>query len=273
MKAESTITCSNAINLGNTMLNLLFNKIDKIGILTINRPDALNALNRSTLIELEAFLEHDLNQSGILALIITGAGNEAFIAGGDVKEMNTMSPHEMHAYLELGQRVTFLLEESDKIIMAALNGFALGGGLEIALSCDFVYAKRSSKIGLPEVKLGLIPGFGGTQRLLRAIGVRRAKEWILSGQIFTAVHAYEIGLVNKLFDDDELMPESLKFLREVLGNSHCSIQAAKQIINQGADIELKSAMKLEIKACESCFSSSDRLERMSSFIHKRSSKA
>lgn len=255
------------------MRNLLFNKIDNIGILTINRPAVLNALNRSTLIELEAFLEHDLNQSGILALIITGAGKEAFIAGGDVKEMNTMSPREMHAYLELGQRVTFLLEESNKIIMAAINGFALGGGLEIALSCDFIYAKRSSKIGLPEVKLGLIPGFGGTQRLLRAIGIRRAKEWILSGQIFTAVHAYEIGLVNKIFDDDELMPESLKFIREVLDNSHCSIQAAKQIINQGANIEFKSAMKLEKKACESCFSSSDRLERMSLFIDRRSSKA
>lgn len=255
------------------MTNLLFKEIDNVGILTINRPDALNALNRSTLTELEAFLEHDLNNSGILALIITGAGNKAFIAGGDVKEMNAMSSHEMHSYLELGQRVTFLLEESDKIVLAAINGFALGGGLEIALSCDFIYANRSSTIGLPEVKLGLIPGFGGTQRLLRAIGVRRAKEWILSGKIFTADDACQIGLVNKVFADDELIPESLKFLREVLGNSLYSIKTAKKTINQGADMAFKCAMELEMNACQSCFSSNDRVERMSSFIHRRSSKA
>ncbi|MBI1925407.1 enoyl-CoA hydratase/isomerase family protein, partial [Candidatus Poribacteria bacterium] len=168
------------------MNHLIFEKKEYVGILTISRPEVLNALNRSVLEELDSFLVAVVPREGIRALVVTGAGEKAFVAGADIKEMRMFDVPGILAFCELGQRVALRLETMDAVTIAAVNGYAFGGGLEIALACDFIYASRTAKLGLPEVTLGLIPGFGGTQRLARGVGTRRAKEIILSGQPITA---------------------------------------------------------------------------------------
>lgn len=254
------------------MKNLSFKKIDRVGILTINRPDALNAINQATLLEMKEFIEVTAEKEKIRALILTGSGEKAFIAGGDIKEMNGLSSKEMFKYLGLGQRVTFLLEHGKIITIAAVNGYALGGGLEIALSCDFIYASKTAKLGLPEVTLGIIPGFGGTQRLLRAVGSRRAKEMIFTGKFIQADEARRIGMVNEVFNPEDLIPEAIKTAEEILKRSVFSVRQAKIVINHGADLAITAGMAIEKQACTLCFNSPDRIEGMHAFIHKRSPK-
>jgi len=252
------------------MQNIIFEKVDRVGILTINRPEALNAINRASLLELKHFMEVDVEKEEIYVLIITGAGKKAFIAGGDIKEMNDMTQKEMLEYLNLGQDVSFLLERGKIITIAAVNGYALGGGLEIALSCDFIYASDTAKLGLPEVTLGLIPGFGGTQRLIRSVGSRRAKEMIFSGQYVSADEAQKMGMINKVFTPENLIPEAIEAAKRILKNSYFSVEEAKIVVNDGADMPIKVAMELEKQACALCFSSTDRIKGMSAFIQKRS---
>jgi len=246
-----------------------FEKKDTVGILSIHRPEVLNALNRASLEELCRFLEDDVPRENLQVLILTGVGNKAFIVGADIKEMNGFSPVQMLAFLDLGQRVTFLLERQDLICIAAINGYALGGGLEIALACDFIYASATAKLGLPEVTLGLIPGFGGTQRLSRAIGSRKAKEMIFTGRMITADEAYAAGLVNRVIPPDQLIPSSLETAQWIVQNSPIAVLESKRAINMGTQMALYEAMELEKQACTVSFATDDRRKGMEAFIQKR----
>ncbi len=251
------------------MNHLIFEKKERVGILTISRPEVLNALNRSMLEELDSFLVAVVPREGIRALVVTGAGEKAFVAGADIKEMRMFDVPGILAFCELGQRVALRLETMDAVTIAAVNGYAFGGGLEIALACDFIYASRTAKLGLPEVTLGLIPGFGGTQRLVRAVGTRRAKEIILSGQPITADEAHAIGLVNRVVDGNELLDACLEVASQICRNAFGAVARAKRSINEGIDLPLAEGLELEKQAFVRAFDTEDRREGMAAFVEKR----
>lgn len=248
---------------------LLFEKIDRVGILTINRPKALNALNMQILLEMHQFLSQDILKEGIQVLIVTGAGEKAFIAGADIKAMNAMNSVQMYDFLTLGQKVTLLLERADFVTIAAVNGFALGGGLEMALACDFIYASAKAKLGLPEVTLGLIPGFGGTQRLARAVGTRKAKEMVFTGNFIRAGEAKALNLVNEVVEPEQLKDVCLEVAGKICGNSFFAVLEAKRSINLGYNISLPEALEMEKQMCTVSFTTDDRVEGMDAFINKR----
>lgn len=208
-----------------------------VGILTINRPAKLNALNIQVHRELKEALT-EVQQSHLRGLILTGEGEKAFIAGADIAEMKPMTNGEAKAFSELGQINTFLLESLPFPTIAAVNGFALGGGFEMAMSCDFIFATNNAVFGLPEVKLGLIPGFGGTQRLARIVGERRAKEIMLSGRNITADEAKKLGIALELFDNKTALIEGCQnWFKLALGNSPAAIAIAKSTLGKGYETE------------------------------------
>lgn len=253
------------------MEQISLQKKGQIGILTVNRPQALNALNRAVLLEMKECLL-SLKESEVRALILTGAGEKAFVAGADIKEMKELSATEMLAFAGLGQEVTLLLETSPFLTVAAVNGFCLGGGLELALGCDFIYASESACLGLPEVTLGLIPAFGGTQRLCRAVGSRLAKELVMSGASLSAEEALQVGLVNKVCPGVGLLEACEKVAQKVCTNSFFATQQAKQAINHGSHLGMQEALELEKNMCAVAFATPDRLEGMSAFVEKRPAK-
>lgn len=248
---------------------LLFEKQDDIGILTVNRPDILNALNHAVLEELRDFLEHTARDNHITALIVTGAGNKAFIAGADIKEMQALSHTQMLDFCELGQQVTHLLENAHFMTVAAVNGYALGGGLEMALACDFIYASQNAKLGLPEVSLGIIPGFGGTQRLSRAVGTRIAKEMILTGKHVGADEAKAIGLVNQVCEPDHLLPACKATASRVAKHSPIAVQQGKHAVNFGYQLGIHEALEIERNMLAVCFATEERKVAMQAFLEKR----
>lgn len=248
------------------MNHLIFEQFAQLGILTINRPSVLNSLNQSTLQELLAFVRSPTLQ--IRALIITGAGPKAFVAGADIAEMQALTASQMLDFCKLGQHVTSALEQAPFLTLAAVNGYALGGGLELALGCDLIFAAGNAKLGLPEVSLGLIPGFGGTQRLTRSVGQRRAKDLILTGRTFTAQEGVEWGLVNKICEPEKLLDESKAYLNKILENPQTALLQAKYAIDYGQGMELSSALELERNMCAVCFSTPERLDRMTTFLER-----
>lgn len=250
------------------MENLLYEKRDKIGILSINRPNALNALNYEVLRELETFFDGDEIRD-IKVLIFTGSGEKAFIAGADIKEMNSLSNVEMLHFSDLGQKVTRLIETIDIVTIAAVNGFALGGGLEMALACDFIYASDNAKVGQPEVTLGVIPGFGGTQRLSRAVGERIAKEMIYTGKVISAKEAKDLGIVNKVVEQKDLMEEVQKVAGKIINNGFFAVTQAKRAINSGYNLTITEALELEKQMFALSASTDECTEGMSAFIEKR----
>jgi enoyl-CoA hydratase len=249
---------------------LLIEKNKTTATLQINRPEALNALNLDVLNEMLLTLQ-SLKESSIKSLIITGVGPKAFVAGADIKAMVDMEPLDMLNFCSLGQKVSLELETAPFLTIAAINGFALGGGLEIALACDFIYASRLAKMGLPEIKLGIIPGFGGTQRLSRAVGTRRAKEMILTGQMISAEEAKDWGLVNQITEPDDLLPSCIKVAEQVASYSLTAIRQAKNAVNVGSSLNLSDALELEKNLCAVCFSTPERKEGMQAFINKKGS--
>jgi len=251
------------------MNNLKFEKEGRVGILTVNRPDKLNALNTETLNELNYFLLHRVKEEDIRVLIFTGAGEKAFIAGADIKEMNEMDHVDMLHFTDLGQRVTKMLESMDIVTIAAVNGYAFGGGLEMALACDFIYASENARVGLPEVTLGLIPGFGGTQRLIRAIGTRNAKELLFTGGSVKAGEAKELGIVNKIFEQAELLEKAKETAGKILSNAFFAVSQAKRAVNSGYDTAMNEALEIEKQMCSVCFATEDRKEGMLAFTEKR----
>lgn len=253
---------------GEKMKHLLYKKEESIGILTIHRPETLNSLNGEVLTEILHFLTLAAPHEQLKALILTGSGDKAFIAGADIKEMEQMDPMKMDQFASLGHEVARTLESMPLITLAALNGYALGGGMEMALACDFIFAAEEAKLGLPEVTLGLIPGFGGTQRLLRTVGGRKAKELILSGKSITAQEAFELGIVTKVCPRVTLLEESSAYLKTLLKNSFFALTQAKKAINYGQEMPLDSGLELEKSLCAICFSDPERKERMNQFLKK-----
>lgn len=243
---------------------------DGICTLTLNREDKLNALNREVIGELRSFLENIHEDCNIKGLIFTGAGNKAFIAGADIKEMTDLTVEQAKTFAYEGQQVSLLLEEARVPVIAAVNGFALGGGLEMALACDFIMATNSAKFGLPEVSLGLIPGFGGTQRLAKVVGRNRAKELIYSGRMIETDEAKSIGLCIESFDSkDELLNCAKEKMKTILNNSPYAIAEAKFVINRGVDLPTEDGLDFEKEHFGQIFESEDMKEGTSAFVEKR----
>jgi enoyl-CoA hydratase len=250
---------------------LLEQKPNGVWLLTINRPEALNALNSTVLNEMGEALRQigEMNYEDARALIITGAGEKAFVAGADIKEISVLDEEKAYAFAQRGQSIFHELTLLKIPVIAAVNGFALGGGCELALGCDFIYAAENARFGLPEVSLGLIPGFGGTVRMARAIGQRKARELTYTGNMITAPEALTMGLVNKVVPAAELMATVMKTVETMLSRAPIAIGASKKSINQAWDLDIDAAQKNEAKIFAEIFNSEDVREGTTAFIEKR----
>ena len=251
-----------------TYENLLLRKEGNIGILSINRPDELNALNSIVLDELNIAIEHISKDDEIHVLILTGEGR-AFVAGADIGEMMGKNSIEAREFASKGLSVFRKIELMEKPVIAAVNGFDLGGGCELAMCCDIRIASERAKFGQPEVGLGITPGFGGTQRLSRLVGLGKAKELIFTADIIKAEEALRIGLVNKVVDPDELMEESLKLANKIASKGQLAVRYSKTAINRGFETDLETGMIIEKELFALCFATEDQKEAMSAFLEKR----
>ena len=239
-----------------------------VRIITIDRPKALNALNTQVLEELMETFNQAEKDENIRVVILTGTG-KAFIAGGDIAQMSKLSPTEALEYAHKGHDLLRYIEGMSKPVIAAINGYALGGGSEVALACDIVIAAKKAKLGQPEVKLGIIPGFGGTQRLARLVGRNIAKEWILTGAMYSAEEAQRIGFVNKVVDDDKLMDEALAMANAIAANGPVAVAASKRAINRGLQMPLEHALEYEAEVFATLFDTHDQKEGTTAFLEKR----
>ncbi len=249
--------------------NLILEIDNEIATLTINRPKSLNALNTELLNEIRLALEEVENTPDIRVLVVTGAGEKAFVAGADIAELAGLTPLSSKYFVANGHKTMDRLQTLPIPVIAAVNGFALGGGLELALACDFIYASEKARFGLPEITLGLIPGFGGTQRLPRIIGKNLAKEMIFTGKMLSAQEALQAGFVNRVFPHDRLMAETLKTARDIASKGRVSLNAAKQAINQGLNVDVATGCDIEINAFALCMASADAKEGTTAFLEKR----
>jgi enoyl-CoA hydratase len=249
--------------------NLLFQVEDGIAVLTMNRPKALNALNTRTLAELDALLQVEARDPAVRALVVTGAGDKAFVAGADISEMSAMTPAQARAFAELGQRAFARLEALPVPTVAAVNGFALGGGSELALACDLLYASERARFGQPEVNLGLVPAWGGTQRLARRVGAMRALEIVLTGDMYDAARAKEMGLCLEVLAPDALLPHAKAKAKVIASRGPLAVAAAKRLVRAGADAGLPQGLALEAEAFGLVFASDDMREGTKAFLEKR----
>ncbi len=240
----------------------------QIGIITINRPKALNALNSAVLDELDKSLDA-VDQEAIRCLILTGAGEKSFVAGADIGEMSTLTKAEGEAFGKKGNDVFRKLETFPIPVIAAVNGFALGGGCEISMSCDIRICSENAVFGQPEVGLGITPGFGGTQRLARIVGTGKAKEMIYGARNIKAEEAYRIGLVNNVYPAEELMPAAKKLASTIARNAPIAVRNCKRAINEGIQVDMDQAIVIEEKLFGSCFETCDQKEGMNAFLEKR----
>lgn len=238
-------------------------------VLTMNRPEKLNALNEALVRALhDAVVELDADMS-VRVVVLTGAGEKAFVAGADIAAMSEMSTTAAKAFADLGHAVGERLERAHFPVIAAVNGFALGGGCELALACDFVYASDKAKFGQPEVNLGVIPGFGGTQRLTRRVGIGRARELVYTGDTLDANEALRIGLVNAVVPAGELLAKVLDVAKKIEAKGPLAIAQAKRLVYRGEDVPLAVANELEAQAFSALFGSLDQREGMKAFLEKR----
>jgi enoyl-CoA hydratase len=238
---------------------------DNFALITIDNPP-MNVLCTQLLVEMDSALT-EIENSDFRALVITGEG-KAFIAGADIKEMSAMGSEKALEFSTQGQKVLDRIENLSIPVIAAVNGFALGGGTEFAMACDIIIASEKAKFGQPEVKLGVIPGFGGTQRLSRIVGARKAKELIFLGNIISSAQALEIGLINRLVAPEELMEVALKMATTISRNAPLAVQSSKALINKGLDTTLAQGQKLEQVAFSQIFKTSDQKEGMRAFVEK-----
>jgi len=249
--------------------NILFQIEEEIATITFNRPKVLNALNEASLKEFSHAIDKVTGDEDIRVLILTGAGDKSFVAGADITEFLKFNALKAKIFSEMGHGIVSKLQEMPIPVIAAVNGFALGGGCEVVIACDFIYASENAMFGLPEINLGIIPGFGGTQRLPRLIGKNRAKEMIFTGKMITAVEAQAMGLVNKVCIQGQLMDEVLNVARIIVSKGKISLRAAKQAINAGMDVDLKTGCRIEIDAFAICLASPDAKEGTQAFLEKR----
>ncbi|MDO5714756.1 MAG: enoyl-CoA hydratase-related protein [Tissierellia bacterium] len=254
------------------MENILLNKKDGYAIVTINRPKALNALNSATLLEIQEVVKDIEKDENIKAVILTGSGEKAFVAGADISEMADLNTVEAYEFGKRGQETFSLIENSKKFYIAAVNGFALGGGCEISLSCDMRLASNNAKFGIPEVTLGVIPGFGGTQRLPKIVGLGRAKEMLATGNMIEAEKAERWGLVNDVYTQEDLLDEAEKIAKKVAKNSSYAISGGLEAMNQATQIKLEDGLELEALVFAKAFSYPDQEEGMKAFLEKRQAK-
>ena len=249
--------------------HILYRKADRVATVTFNRPEVLNAVNYPLLVELaEAFRDASFDD-GLGVVVLTGAGERAFCAGGDLKERDGMSDEAWRTQHELFERAAVALTECPIPVIAALNGTAYGGGLETALSCDFIYAVRGARFALSEVRLGIIPGGGGTQNLPRAVGERRAKELILTARPFTAEEGHQWGLFNRLCEPGKVLAEALETAGAIADNAPLSVRQAKKSIHYGLQMDFSTAYRFEIEAYNRLVTTEDRLEGVRAFNQKR----
>jgi enoyl-CoA hydratase len=249
--------------------HLIYEAASGIATITVNRPNVMNALSQALLRELLQAATRAEGNPAIRAVIITGAGEKAFAAGADIAAFKDMGAGEALGFLKEAQGVMNRIEQLKKPVLAAVNGYALGAGCELAMACDMIYAADTAKFGLPEVNLGIIPGAGGTQRLPRRVGEARAKELIYTGEMIDAQEAYRIGLVNRVFPAPELMAATRRLAEKIVRKGAVAIESAKRVITEGADLDLKRALALEAKACALCFDTEDKTEGVSAFLEKR----
>jgi len=251
--------------------NLIVEKIGRVGIIRINRPKALNALNISVLEELNvAFAEMDAD-TDILCIVLTGEG-KAFVAGADIAQMKGLSCDEARAFAEVGQNTFRRIERLGKPVLAAINGFALGGGLELAMACDFRLASDKAKLGQPEVTLGVIPGFGGTTRLRRSVGEGNARMLLFTGEMISAEEAYRIGLVQKIIPAEELLGKAIEMAQIIASRGPASLHLMKKLLSANAELGLEAAATFESMAFGACFATGQAKEGMDAFLEKRQPK-
>jgi enoyl-CoA hydratase len=240
-----------------------------IAIIRINRPKALNAINPTVIQELTDALEKIRTDTSLRVLILTGEGDKAFVAGADIAAMRDYTPLKGKYFSNQGHELLFQLESLPIPVIACVNGFALGGGIELAMACDFIYAADSAKFGQPEINLGIIPGFGGTQRLSRLVGKSTAKELCMTGIMISAQEAKDIGLVNRVFPTEALWEETIKVAKLLAAKGKVSIRAVKETIDRGYDQDLRTGCHMESEAFGICMASPDAREGMSAFLEKR----
>ena len=249
--------------------NIIVEITDGIAVITFNRPKALNALSNDLLDEFDDALDALDANADVRIVVLTGAGEKAFVAGADITELATFNALQAKLFSRKGHQVISRLQELSIPVIAAVNGFALGGGSEIALACDFIYASETATFGLPEISLGIIPGFGGTQRLPRLIGMNMAKELIFSGKMVPAAEAQRIGMVNKICAPDKLMETVMQTARAIGAKGRVALRAAKQAINAGTGVDLATGCQIEINAFALCMASRDAKEGTTAFLEKR----
>ena len=249
--------------------HLLYEVNDGIAVISINNPKSLNALNTETIEELGACINAVAADSAVKGLIITGAGPKSFVAGADISEMVNSGAEKGRSFAMLADKVFSSLEALPIVTIAAVNGYALGGGCELAMACDIRVASDNAIFGQPEVGLGIIPGFGGTQRLARLIGKGRAKELILTTDRINAEEAYRIGLANKVTTKEELLTVCTDMIRRVLKNGPFAVAVAKRCIESGMDMDLQNGLQMEADAFGLCFATDEKMEGMTAFLEKR----
>jgi len=249
--------------------NILLDKKDAIAYVTVNRPKVLNALNGATIEELRAAF-HELKQDALIRVVIlTGAGEKAFVAGADIGELAERDPVSGKEFAHRGQNVFNLIENLGKPVIACINGFALGGGCELALACTLRLASDNARLGQPEVKLGIIPGYGGTQRLPRLVGKGLAMQMVLTGEMITAQEAHRIGLVNEVTSATELIPRAEAIAAKIIANAPLAVQYTLEAVNKGMEMPLANGLFLETALFGVCCATEDKTEGTSAFLEKR----
>ena len=248
--------------------NIIVETIEKIGIIKFNRPDVLNAVNVETILELEKALHEFDDNKNVLVIILTGEG-KSFVSGSDISKLAEMDSLAAREYSQIGQRALSYIGNMEKPVIAAVNGYALGSGCEIAMACDIRIASEKAKFGQPEVKLGLIPGHAGTQRLARIVGIAKAKELIFTGDTIDALEAHRIGLANKVVTPDTLMQEARALANKIIEVGPTAVKFAKTVINRGIDANLTTATSYEMEAFSILFSTEEAKEGMKAFLEKR----
>jgi enoyl-CoA hydratase len=246
--------------------NILVEHDPAISVITVNRPKSLNALNSQTLRELTLAVRECASTR---VLILTGAGDRAFVAGADISEMVPMGPWQAREFSELGHVLTALIEDIPAATIAAVNGYALGGGLELAVACDMIFASENARLGLPEVSLGVTPGFGGTQRLVRLVGKLRAKEMIFTGDWVDAQRALQMGLVNAVLPREKLLDHCRSIALKIAQKGPLAVARAKRLVERGYDMPLRAANRQEAESFALLFDTEDRREGMRAFVEKR----
>jgi enoyl-CoA hydratase len=248
---------------------LLVEERGKVVLLTVNRPQALNALNDDVISDLRDAIRRFSDREDIMVVVLTGGGDKAFVAGADLKHLIELSPKEVFEFVERGQELTFMIEKSPKVVIAMVNGYALGGGCELAMACDLIIASENAIFGQPEVNLGIIPGMGGTQRLPRLVGRNITKELVLTGDPIDAERAYQIGLANRVFSSSALLDETMKIAEKIASKAPFAIFTAKRAINQGCEASLNDGCYLEANSFALGFATQDGREGIGAFLEKR----